>query len=588
MMGESFEIISASVTDRGLSEKRPQNEDSYIDYGEFGIFAVADGVGGAQAGDVASQMAVEIIGEAFVNQTSNFDAEDRMRSAIEQANAAIHQMSSELPQLSSMATTLVALHLSGNIATIGHVGDSRLYKVDRSGQLVQETRDHSVVEEEVRAGRLTPEQALTHPSRNIISRALGAESTVEIDLKTIMVEAGTTFLLCSDGITKHVTDQEINDLLAFGADPDMVCKRLKEICYKRGAEDNLTAVMVRVAEKPAESYAVAGAADAGTSTGFEPEEEKEEETIATARSPFDTTISEETIEIPAATESLQEIEQIETVPDELDDQSYLMEDATEPVYEAKPEDLSGYTSSSVIVPAAPASRTQAYSPTPAIAPKTRTPGGSGSNLITSIAMLVLGTILGAAIYYFWSSGSAPEPQPEAPVITEMKSNNTPLTAFEEGRRIVDADPAKYINANAASLQDAEDYFLIGRAFLLTGKNWEAKKAFNEAKNRLAQVDPANAKTLAAEIAMALAIIESPSASEAFSKEMGSVSTTPSNTVAPAGSAATAPANVGSAPINRSASVQPAANVNPAAASSNTSLPRPRPATNTTANVRPVR
>jgi serine/threonine protein phosphatase PrpC len=588
-MGERFEIISASVTDRGLSDKRPQNEDSYIDYGEFGIFAVADGVGGAQAGDVASQMAVEIIGEAFVNQTSNFDAEERMRSAIEQANSAIHHMSSELPQLSSMATTLVALHLSGNIATIGHVGDSRLYKVDRSGQLVQETRDHSVVEEEVRAGRLTPEQALTHPSRNIISRALGAESTVEIDLKTIMVEAGTTFLLCSDGITKHVTDQEINDLLAFGADPDMVCKRLKELCYKRGAEDNLTAVMVRVAEKPAESYAVAGAADAGTSSSFDTEDHEEEETIATARSPFDSTISEETIEIPAAAEVFQEIQQAEAAPDELDDRSYLMDEAVAPVYEEKPENLSGYTSSSVIVPAAPASRTQTYSPTRVITENTRRPGGSASNLITSIAMLVLGTILGAAVFYFWSSGStAPEPQPEPAPALEAKSGNVPLVVFEEGRRLVDRDPQGYINANAASSQSPVDYFLMGRAFLLTGKYWEAKRAFTEAKNRLAQADPVNAKTLAAEIEMGLAIIESPGASEAFTKAMSSVSSAPSNTAAPAGSAATAPANIGSALANRSAAARPTANVNPAVAASNTNPPKPRPAATTTANVRPVR
>ncbi|HKX84736.1 MAG TPA: Stp1/IreP family PP2C-type Ser/Thr phosphatase, partial [Pyrinomonadaceae bacterium] len=243
-MENNLTTISASITDRGLSDKRPQNEDSYIDFAQYGVFAVADGVGGAQAGDVASQMAVEIIGEAFAHKTQDSDAEDTMRRAIEQANAAIFQMSSELPSLSSMATTIVALYVDGDVATIGHVGDSRLYRVDRGGNLIQETDDHSVVEEEVRAGRLTPEQALNHPSRNIISRALGAEPTVEIDLKTIMVNEGSTFLLCSDGITKHIKDQELHSLLASGADLDMICNRLKDLCYARGAEDNLTAVTV--------------------------------------------------------------------------------------------------------------------------------------------------------------------------------------------------------------------------------------------------------------------------------------------------------------------------------------------------------
>ena len=128
-MDNSVRISSAAVSDRGLSEKRPQNEDSYLEMSQCGIFAVADGVGGAQAGEVASQMAMEILGEAFTNLSDGEDAETVMRTAIERANAAIHQMAHELPQLATMATTVVALHLAGNIATIGHVGDSRLYRL---------------------------------------------------------------------------------------------------------------------------------------------------------------------------------------------------------------------------------------------------------------------------------------------------------------------------------------------------------------------------------------------------------------------------------------------------------------------------
>src|SRR5678816_2534252 len=195
------ELISASITDRGLSEKRPQNEDSFVELPQYGVFAVADGVGGANAGDFASQMAMELLTEAVSNQRGDADAEELFRMAIDHANRSIHQMASDLPQLSSMATTIVALHLKGNIATVAHVGDSRIYRFTPDGHAFRETQDHSVVEEEVRAGRLTPEQALVHPSRNVISRAVGADSTVDIDVRTIMVEPNTTFLLCSDGIT---------------------------------------------------------------------------------------------------------------------------------------------------------------------------------------------------------------------------------------------------------------------------------------------------------------------------------------------------------------------------------------------------
>jgi PPM family protein phosphatase len=158
MTQNSLKFTSSAVTDRGLSEKRPQNEDSYLEMPECGLFSVADGVGGAQAGDVASQMAMEILGEAFTNLPEGGDVEELMEIAISRANGAIYQMSTDLPQLSTMATTIVALHIAENIATIGHVGDSRIYRLDSRGNLYRETQDHSVVEEEVRAGRMTRHQ----------------------------------------------------------------------------------------------------------------------------------------------------------------------------------------------------------------------------------------------------------------------------------------------------------------------------------------------------------------------------------------------------------------------------------------------
>src|SRR5215207_1332556 len=345
-MENNFNITSASISDRGLSEKRPENEDSFLVLEERGVYAVADGVGGAQAGDVASQMAVEILGEAFINQSADLDAEDVMRAAIERANGAIYQMATELPQLDSMATTIVALHVYGNIATIGHVGDSRAYRLDHNGNLLRETNDHSVVEEEVRAGRMTPEQAAHHPSKNIISRALGAESDVDIDLKTIMVEPGTTFLLCSDGITRHVDDAEIGGLLSNG-NPASICDRLKEICYARGAEDNLTAVVVRVTGEPAKEFsAAAGAGDS------------EESTIASARSPFDSTVDSDDEGFSTS----------ETIAiDDLDDQSYLMDEADRADQETPRHSPQDYSSSSVIVPAQPPAQ-RVVTPAP-IAPR---------------------------------------------------------------------------------------------------------------------------------------------------------------------------------------------------------------------------
>jgi serine/threonine protein phosphatase PrpC len=246
---KTLAVEAQAVTDRGLNERRPLNEDSFLaDSGRF-IFAVADGVGGAEAGEVASQTAIEVLDEAFRHQSDGDDVEDLMELAIQRANASIHQMAQDHAKFSMMATTIVAFHLKGNIATIGHVGDSRLYRLTTDGELVRETEDHSVVEEEVRAGRMTAEQAAHHPSKNVISRALGAEDSVEVDLKTIEVEDGTEFLLCTDGITRHITDAELRQLLVTYDNLKALCDELKSRCYERGAEDNLTAVVVRCGQR---------------------------------------------------------------------------------------------------------------------------------------------------------------------------------------------------------------------------------------------------------------------------------------------------------------------------------------------------
>jgi len=279
----SNKIDVGSISDRGLSEKRPLNEDSYLADAERGIFVVADGVGGAEAGEVASQTAVDVLNDAFHKVKDGEDVEDLMELAIQRANSSIHQMAQDNARFSMMATTLVALHIDGNRATIGHVGDSRLYRVTPDGQLHRETEDHSIVEEEVRAGRMTPEQAANHPSKNVISRALGAEDSVEADMKVIEVDDGSAFLLCTDGITRHIPDYELRDLLTSEGTPPQLCEEMKRRCYQRGAEDNLTAVIVQVGTPKFDRHALEDEATA--SFDLEPTEIPQAATAVVADSP---------------------------------------------------------------------------------------------------------------------------------------------------------------------------------------------------------------------------------------------------------------------------------------------------------------
>ncbi len=536
MIDENFQLLTAHVTDRGLSEKRPQNEDSFLSMPEYGIFAVADGVGGAMAGDVASAMAVEIIGEAFANYSGTVDAEEIMTVAIDRANLSIHQMAGELSQLSSMATTVVALHLSGNVATIAHVGDSRVYKLSGEGELSRETADHSVVEEEVRAGRMTPEQAATHPSRNVISRAVGAELSVEIDIKTVTVEPGTAFLLCSDGITRHVNDQEIAELFNTGMSVEMLCEQLKEMCYSRGAEDNLTAVIVKLPGSPHKAQISSSAYVADTLS--------EEETVATARSPFNEPAEVSTsfpkIDDPASFEPeddeplAQNIEQptqfsSSEILGESDDEAYLIEAETEiadeflgiePDPDPEVETVSSeYASSRVIVPAAavaaPQIREQEFSmfgetPKANVTPQVSSSSG-GSSVLRSLVYLLLGGLIGAAGFYFWTQYQTPPEQTQAIPVQDLtpKSNNIPASSLEELRWNIDKDPERYLQQRSGTPQDPTDHYLIGRALFLVNKLWEAESQFKIVEAQKDKILPAQSQvSILSDIAMMRAIISS--------------------------------------------------------------------------------
>jgi len=517
-MDVKLEFISASISDRGLSEKRPQNEDSFAELPEHGIFAVADGVGGAMAGDVASQMAMEILTEAAINR-GIADAEDLFRMAIGQANQAIHQMAAELPQLSMMATTIAALHLNGNIATIAHVGDSRVYRIAPDGQVFRETNDHSVVEEEVRAGRMTAEEAMYHPARNVISRAVGAEAAVEIDIKTIMVEPNTSFLLCSDGITRHVPDNEIAEVFANGSEPGAICRNLKELCYERGAEDNLTAVVVR-------TYGETVTAEHETAVL---PTEPDEETVASAREHFDDTIAvdEETFSDETAPDlvgqDLVDTGDLTGAEPEYIEESTLtktqqLPDNTEDVGSGEPD---AYTSASLTVPATQSEEPFSIFGTASQAvsnePETAKRRGAGS-VIIPLLMLVLGGVIGAGAALF--SGWNPFQQPvEPPQVETMGSRDIPLTTFEELRRAVDRDPQGYASKNPATPQDAGDHYLLGRALLLSGKPLEARRQFELAREQIPQAEESERKTLETEIALAMAVVEDAQATESFTKAL---------------------------------------------------------------------
>ena len=509
----NFQIDSAAVSDRGLSEKRPQNEDSFLEITERGIFAVADGVGGAQAGEVASSMAMEILGEAFVNTRANSDAEEVMKVAIQHANTSIYQMSHDLPQLSTMATTIVALQISGNIATIGHVGDSRLYRLDGNGNLYRETQDHSVVEEEVRAGRMTPAQAANHPSRNVISRALGAEQTVEIDMKTIMFEPQTSFLICSDGITRHIDDFEIRQLLLLGETPSEICAEMKKLCYERGAEDNLTAVIVRVSQAVAPDFAEKPVPIAA---------ETEEATVAAARPmeipapiPFEVDEAEiptQNLVMPPTDES-----KIPTAeyPTDAEEEYFPATEEVAPAIAAEIPPQPAIVTAQTIEP-----EKDVFS----YGEPEKSGGGFFGKLLGALLLLLIGAALGAGAYYFYLEQNK---QPEVPQLVPQ-SPNIPFTAFEELRRSVDNEPTKFIEKNANLTQNAEGAYLLGRAYLLTNDFAKAKTAFEESKRQLAEVGAVNSKVLTNDIEVGLMIASNVVAQEEFKKRNQNKNTSSTN------------------------------------------------------------
>jgi PPM family protein phosphatase len=226
-------------TDTG--RQRRGNEDAF--YARSPLFAVADGMGGAQAGEVASHMAVEVLEQGLPDGVGSI--EERLRTRVAEANARILELAQSDDQFAGMGTTLTAAYVGEDDLTVAHVGDSRLYRL-REGALERLTDDHSLVEELVRQGKLTPEEADEHPQRSIITRALGAEPGVEPDSRTWPARAGDVYLICSDGLTSMVAEAQVAAIIQ-GADSLAAAGRtLIDAANDAGGRDNITVILFRL------------------------------------------------------------------------------------------------------------------------------------------------------------------------------------------------------------------------------------------------------------------------------------------------------------------------------------------------------
>ena len=224
----------AAASDPGRKCRR--NEDSYVL--EPPLFAVADGMGGAQAGEVASRLAAGALKEGG----------RALEELIQEANRRVHQRSIEDPGASGMGTTVTVAVVEDGIVRIGHVGDSRAYLV-RDGELEQLTQDHSLVGELVRSGKLSPQEAEHHPQRSVITRAIGTDPDVDVDTFAIEPRVGDLFLICSDGLTDMVGDRAILDVVEERReDLDALVKALIKAANRSGGDDNITVVAFEIAD----------------------------------------------------------------------------------------------------------------------------------------------------------------------------------------------------------------------------------------------------------------------------------------------------------------------------------------------------
>jgi protein phosphatase len=241
------EARAAGMSDVGRC--RQANQDQFLVDVDLGVYAIADGMGGHAAGEVASNLAITALAEFLRAQPlaglDTAEAGERLRAAINDGNRRICESMTSRPDWRGMGTTVVVLMTIGRRAVLGHVGDSRAYRL-RGSELELLTSDHSWVNEQVRLGLLTHEQAQRHPMRNIVTRALGNQPRVDVDVADEAVRAGDVFILCSDGLSGMLSDGEIRSIaLANPGPPGATCRALVERANQNGGEDNITVVVVR-------------------------------------------------------------------------------------------------------------------------------------------------------------------------------------------------------------------------------------------------------------------------------------------------------------------------------------------------------
>ena len=234
-------LIVHARTDKGLVRK--ENEDAFCIEENLGLLAIADGMGGHASGEVASRMAIEILRESLRKEGEVLP--DRLNSGVKLANRTIYEAAQSQSQLNGMGTTLTALQLNGNRLSIAHVGDSRAYLI-RGGVIEQITDDHTIVSEQVARGIMTREEAARSEMRNILSRALGIAPEVDVDLEELTVSEDDKLVLCSDGLSEFVSEDEI--LLEVQSDnrPEVICNELVNLANQRGGADNITVIVAHL------------------------------------------------------------------------------------------------------------------------------------------------------------------------------------------------------------------------------------------------------------------------------------------------------------------------------------------------------
>jgi protein phosphatase len=225
-------------TDKGLVRK--ENEDAFCIEKDLGLLAVADGMGGHASGEVASKMAIEILRDSLKKEGEPLP--DRLDSGVKLANKMIYEASRSQSQLNGMGTTLTAVQLDGKRLSIAHVGDSRAYLI-RGGVIEQLTDDHTIVFEQVARGMITREEAARSDMRNILSKALGIAPEVDVDIEELIVSESDQLVLCSDGLSELISDDEILSEVQSSNRPDLACNELVDLANQRGGEDNITVIV---------------------------------------------------------------------------------------------------------------------------------------------------------------------------------------------------------------------------------------------------------------------------------------------------------------------------------------------------------